>query len=134
MMVGKGFSGKMKGNTVLLSLGAAMAKPSSILGKLVGWYLPKPGEGPSKEERENGFYKFLLFGKTASGKIINASVKGDRDPGYGSTSKMLGEAVVCLAKDDLPDTSGMLTPSVAFGDKLLNRLKASAGLKFEIIE
>ena len=132
MMVGKGFSGKMKGNMVLLSLGAAMAKPSSILGKLVGWYLPKPGEGPNKEERENGFYKFLLFGKTASGKIIKGTVKGDRDPGYGSTSKMLGEAAVSLAKDDLPQVSGMLTPSVAFGDKLLERLEANAGLTFDI--
>ena len=134
MMVGKGFTGKMKGNMVLLSLGAAMAKPSSLLGKMVSWYLPKPGEGPNKEERENGFYKFLLFGKTASGKIINATVKGDRDPGYGSTCKMLGEAAVCLAKDDLPQVSGMLTPSVTFGDKLLERLEANAGLTFEIVE
>ena len=132
MMVGKGFSGKMKGNMVLLSLGAAMAKPSSILGKIVGRYLPKPGEGPNKEERENGFYKFFFFGKTANGKTINATVKGDRDPGYGSTSKMLGEAAVCLAKDDLSGMAGMLTPSVAFGDLLLERLEASACLKFEI--
>ena len=134
MMVGKGFSGKMKGNMVLLSLGAAMAKPNSFLGKLVSWYLPKPGEGPNKEERENGFYKFLFFGKTASGKTINATVKGDRDPGYGSTCKMLGEAAVCLAKDDLPEMAGMLTPSTALGDHLFKRLEESAGLKFEIVE
>ena len=52
------------------------------------------------------------------------------DPGYGSSSKMLGEAAVCLAKDHLSDVSGVLTPSVAMGDKLLIRLKNNAGLTF----
>ena len=131
-MVGKGFSGKMRGNTVLMTLGMAMAPPDSVVRKMVSWFLPKPGEGPSKEERENGFYKFIFFGETADGQKITGTVKGDRDPGYGSTSKMLGEAAVALAKDDLPEVSGMLTPSVAFGDKLLERLESTAGLTFEI--
>ena len=132
MMVGKGFNGKIKGNLVLFSLGLAMASPDSALGKVASWFLPKPGEGPDKEARENGFYKFIFFGETADGKKIQGTVKGDKDPGYGSTSKMLGEAAVSLAKDELPAVSGMLTPSVAFGDKLLERLEANAGLTFEI--
>lgn len=134
MMTGKGFSGRMKGNMVLLTLGMGMASPNTLMGKIAGRFLPEPGEGPTKEERENGFYKFLLFGTTASGKTIRGSVKGDRDPGYGSTCKMLGEAAVCLAKDSekTPKVAGMLTPSVAFGDVLLSRLEASAGLSFQI--
>ena len=52
------------------------------------------------------------------------------DPGYGSSSKMLAESAVCLAKDKLPNTSGVLTPSVAMGDSLLKRLEQNAGLTF----
>ena len=70
MMVGKGFGGRLKGFGVLATLGMAMASPDSMIGKVAGKFLPEPGEGPSKEERENGFYKFLFFGKTADGKEI----------------------------------------------------------------
>ena len=61
---------------------------------------------------------------------VFAKVIGDMDPGYGSTSKMLGETAVCLAKDILPDYSGVLTPSVAMGDAILSRLQKNAGLTF----
>jgi len=108
--------------------------PDSFLKKMADRYLPKPGEGPSKEERENGFFNLLLLGKFSNGDTITAKVKGDRDPGYGSTSKMLGEAAVCLAKDDLPDVSGVLTPAVAMGDALLERLQNNSGLSFEMGE
>ena len=50
--------------------------------------------------------------------------------GYGSTSKMLAESAVCLAKDKLASTSGILTPSVAMGNSLLKRLEENAGLTF----
>ena len=60
-------------------------------------------------------------------------VTGDRDPGYGSTAKMLGEAAVCLAKDKKGTQSkgGFWTPSTAMGEPLLNRLTEFAGLGFE---
>ena len=61
-----------------------------------------------------------------------AKVTGDMDPGYGSTSKMLAESALCLAFDDLPTSSGILTPSVAMGDALLKRLQENAGLNFSI--
>ena len=136
IMMGKGLAGRMKGLGMLATIGISTFPPTSLPGKITGKFLPKPGEGPSKEERESGFYKFLFFGKTASGEEIQCTVKGDRDPGYGSTSKMLGESAVCLAKDraKTPDVAGMLTPSTALGDILLERLEANAGLKFEILE
>ena len=69
----------------------------------------------------------LEDGSSAMGKVT-----GDKDPGYGSTSKMLGETAVCLAVDELPKISGVLTPSVAMGDALLQRLEQSAGLTFSL--
>jgi len=60
---------------------------------------PKPGEGPSKEEREAGFYDLLFIGIDANGEQVRGSVHGDKDPGYGSTSKLIAETAICLVKD-----------------------------------
>ena len=133
-LVGNGFSKKLTARLVNSVVGKVVSGgPNSILKKMADRYLPKPGEGPSKEDRENGFYNIVLLGKLADGSTITTKVKGDKDPGYGSTSKMLGESAVCLAKDKLPAISGVLTPSTAMGDALLKRLKANAGLSFEVI-
>ena len=133
-LVGNGFSKKLTAKLVNSVVGKVVSGgPNSILKKMADRYLPKPGEGPSKEERENGFYNLVLLGKLADGTTITTKVKGDKDPGYGSTSKMLGESAVCLAKDTLPDSSGVLTPSTAMGDALLKRLVDNAGLSFEVI-
>ena len=69
---------------------------------------PKPGEGPSKEERENGLYDLLYVAIAPDGRQVRAAVKGDRDPGYGSTSKMISECAICLLRDtpDVPAESG----------------------------
>lgn len=106
------------------------AKPGSFVKKIVDKILPKAGEGPDKNKRENGFYNLRFYITYDDGSKDVAKVIGDMDPGYGSTSKMLGETAVCLAKDQLSDVSGVLTPSVAMGDKLLIRLKNNAGLTF----
>ena len=135
MMMGKGFSGRVKGNMMLAGLGLVTAgKSGSLWKKTVNRFLPKPGEGPSKTERENGFFKMLLIGKFSDGKIMQATVTGDRDPGYGSTSKMLAESAICLAldKNKTPEVAGVLTPSIALGDELLERLEKNAGLAFTI--
>ena len=91
---------------------------------------PEPGDGPSRESRENGNYD-VLFCADVDGETIKASVSGDMDPGYGSTSKMLAESAICLALDKTPETFGILTPSVGLGDSLLKRLQENAGLTFE---
>ena len=79
---------------------------------------------------ENGFYNLRFYITLADGENAFAKVTGDMDPGYGSSSKMLAESAVCLAKDKLSNTSGILTPSLAMGDSLLKRLEKNAGLTF----
>lgn len=96
--------------------------------------LPKPGEGPDKEARETGFYDVLFIGSDDAGNTLRASVQGDKDPGYGSTSKMISECAAALVQDvDRQTTSGGIwTPGAALGDKLIKRLEAKAGLTFRI--
>ena len=99
-------------------------------------FLPSPGEGPSKEVREKGYFDIRLYGihPEDRSKNMQAKVTGDRDPGYGSTSKMLAEAAVCLARNDLDCGGGFWTPASAMGEQLIERLQANAGLEFSIIE
>ena len=98
--------------------------------------LPQPGEGPNAAEREAGRYEVRFFGDTADGRQLSATVTGDRDPGYGSTSKMISEAALCLMQDiDREATpGGVWTPGAAMGLSLVRRLQAHAGLSFAIDE
>jgi len=91
---------------------------------------PKPGEGPSKEERENGLYDLLYVAIAPDGRQVRAAVKGDRDPGYGSTSKMISECAICLLRDAPDVSAGFWTPGAAMGNKLIKRLEEHAGLTF----
>lgn len=90
----------------------------------------KPGEGPSQEERENGFYDILFIGEYPDGTTVRASVQGDRDPGYGSTSKMLAETGIALLANK--GNGGLWTPGALLGDALIARLTEHAGLTFQI--
>jgi short subunit dehydrogenase-like uncharacterized protein len=92
----------------------------------------KPGEGPSKEERENGFYDVLFVGSNDSGGTVRVGVKGDKDPGYGSTSKMIAESAVCLLLNPNAGTGGISTPAAALGSLLIDRLQDNAGLTFQV--
>ena len=92
---------------------------------------PKPGEGPSREERENGFYDVLFLGTGNEGHSLRVGVKGDRDPGYGSTSKMIAEAAVCLL-ENRSTPGGIWTTAPALGQALIDRLQAHAGLTFAV--
>jgi short subunit dehydrogenase-like uncharacterized protein len=92
---------------------------------------PKPGEGPSKEERESGLYDLLFVGLAPDGRQVRVAVRGDRDPGYGSTSKMISECAICLRQT--PDLKGGIwTPGAAMGNRLIARLVDHAGLTFEV--
>ena len=93
---------------------------------------PAPGEGPSKESRENGNYDVLFCADLSDGSSLHASVSGDMDPGYGSTSKMIAESALCLVDDCSELSGGIYTPAPAMGEKLITRLQASAGLTFKI--
>jgi short subunit dehydrogenase-like uncharacterized protein len=95
--------------------------------------LPKPGEGPSREERETGFYDLLYIAEDGDGRTVRAAIKGDMDPGYGSTSKILAEAALCLAGTSRAATpGGCWTPASAMGAALIERLAAKAGLTFTL--
>jgi short subunit dehydrogenase-like uncharacterized protein len=109
----------------------AFAPTRALLRRFV---LPKPGEGPGAQERASGGYDLLFIGQSADGRTLRASVRGDRDPGYGSTSKMISESALCLVKDvDRTETGGgVWTPGAAMGLKLVSRLQARAGLTFVI--
>ena len=93
---------------------------------------PKPGDGPSREERENGGYDLLFVGIAPDGKQVRAAVKGDRDPGYGSTSKMISECAICLLRDTPDVAAGFWTPGAAMQRRLIKRLVDHAGLTFSV--
>lgn len=134
MMMGAGIKGRAIATGLTAGLGAflglaAIGPTRTLLEKFA---LPKPGEGPSPKAQENGFWDIRFFGKTPNGNEIVTKVTGDRDPGYGSTAKMLGEAAVCLAKDikKTDKKGGFWTPSTIFGNRLIERLIANAGVTF----
>jgi short subunit dehydrogenase-like uncharacterized protein len=117
-----------KGEATAQAILKAMAGPDAAIGGKNG---PKPGEGPSKEERENGLFDVLFVGHLADGRQVRAVVTGDKDPGYGSTSKMIAESAVCLVRDATDVPGGFWTPGAAMGMRLVRRLTANAGLTFE---
>ena len=92
---------------------------------------PKPGEGPSRESRENGNYDILFCGDI-NDESVHVSVVGDMDPGYGSTSKMIAESAICLVKECEDLNGGIYTPAPSMGTKLIKRLQDNAGLTFKV--
>ena len=134
-LTGPGTGGRLKGAMLVAALGALVlgisARPSRAL--LERFFLPKPGEGPSRELQQSGFFSLMQVGKLADGTVMRTRIAGDRDPGYGSTSKMLSESAVCLAKDELTTEGGVWTPASAMGAPLLERLRRNAGLTFEVV-
>ena len=115
--------------------GEAMAKrivAANTSEKMGGSGGPKPGEGPSKEERENGLYDLLFVALAPDGRQARIVVRGDRDPGYGSTSKMIAECAICLLRDTPEVAAGIWTPGAAMGDRLIKRLVDHAGLTFAV--
>lgn len=136
MMMGSGVGGALMATALAGGLGGFMALASvAPLRDLLNRYvLPKPGEGPSPAEQEAGFFDIRMYGTTNDGRSITTKVTGDRDPGYGSTAKMLGEAAVCLLELNRESVGGgFWTPSTAMGQALLDRLVANAGLTFEVL-
>lgn len=141
MLTGRGSKGKRMAKMMTFGLGAflvgAALKPTrAILEKFV---LPKPGQGPSKKEQETGYFDIRFYGYADGNKdvVLKTKVTGDKDPGYGFTGKMLGEAAVCLAKDYHNNgkkrwaKGGIWTPGSIFGEVFVQRLKDNANMGFE---
>ncbi len=112
--------------------GEQIAKAMSSGNPMGGNNAPQPGEGPSKESREQGNYHVLFFADLEEESIV-ARVTGNMDPGYGSTSKMIVESALCLVKDCSDLAGGIYTPAPSMGEKLIDRLIKKAGLTFDIV-
>ncbi|HKJ23942.1 MAG TPA: saccharopine dehydrogenase, partial [Myxococcota bacterium] len=135
ILTGAGPLGFLKAAGLGLGTGGVMALMSlGPIRRALSRLLPQPGEGPSKAQREAGYFDIELHAEHPGdhGKSLRARVTGDRDPGYGSTAKMLSESAVCLALDPARTGGGFWTPASAMGDALLDRLVANAGLTFTI--
>jgi len=135
MLTGDGADGEKRAKTMLGQSKMQMTllgfPPTRAL--LRRFALPKPGEGPSKEARETGFYDILYIGESAKGGKLSVSVKGDKDPGYGSTSKIITEAALCLADTSRTQTpGGIWTSAAAMGASLVDRLQARSVLRFAV--
>lgn len=135
MLTGRGFKGRLAASGTSAGLtgfmvAGAVAPARWLLERFV---LPAPGEGPSPADQETGFFDLRFHGKSADGRSLRTKVTGDRDPGYGSTGKMLGEAAACLSLDIAREQrpGGFWTPATILGDRLIARLTANAGLVFE---
>lgn len=92
----------------------------------------QPGEGPTREEREAGHYDIVFRGEDEDGNVVEVEVAADLDPGYGSTSKIIGEAALCLL--DTTGPGGCTTPAAAMGDELIDRLRDHAGVRIDVRE
>ena len=138
MAVGYGMKGKLRGSLLMLAIGIfiklmSISLTRTLLKKTV---LPKPGEGPNKKAREEGYFKVKLVGQsTEEENRVEVEIADTNDPGYGSTSKMLSESALCLAlhKNDLPHKYGVVTPAVAMHTKIADRLK-KAGFHISVTD
>lgn len=117
MLTSAGEAGKAAANAV-----------AEMLKNPFGAKPPKPGEGPSPEERENGFYDVLFIGEMPGGERLHYGVKGKYDPGYGSTSRMLAETGMALLDRETP--GGVGTPAYFLGEALVKRLETHAEIAF----
>ena len=108
--------------------GEAIAKHIATTPMMGGPNDPKPGEGPSAEDRQNGHYDVLFVGEMADGRTLKYGVKGRYDPGYGSTSRMLSETGIALLA--CKAAGGVSTPGALLGPALVDRLQAEAEISF----
>lgn len=138
VLMGRGLKGRAAAAGMTAGLGGFMVAAALPPARwaLERFVLPAPGEGPSAEDQRKGFFDLRFLGTTADGRKLRVKVTGDRDPGYGSTAKMLGQAGACLAQEfeGSGRKGGFWTPATMFGDKLIERLVAHAGLTFEVSE
>ena len=137
VVMGRGLMGRLAAAAMAAGLGGFLLAGAigPLRAALERFVLPRPGEGPSPEAQLRGFFDMRFLGKTADGRSLRTKVTGDRDPGYGSTAKMLGQAAACLALDidKAAPAGGFWTPATIFGDRLIERLTARSGLVFEVV-
>jgi short subunit dehydrogenase-like uncharacterized protein len=138
VLTGRGLRGRLTAAAMAAGLGAFMVAGSigTLRALLERYVLPTPGEGPTPEAQLKGGFDLRFFGRTKQGDVMRTRVTGDRDPGYGSTARMLGQAAACLAGDISKKNvaGGFWTPAAIFGDRIVQRLQTHSGLTFEVLE
>jgi short subunit dehydrogenase-like uncharacterized protein len=122
---GRGFAGfaracAISGGTAALVAGLALPPTRAVLDRV----LPAPGAGPSSDAIERGRFVLDVDAYPVEGQPVRTRVAAPFDPGYGGTGVMLGESALSLAFDQLPERGGVLTPMVAMGQSLAERLRA----------
>lgn len=126
MPTGAGLRGRAKAVAVTAGLGVfVVGMASRRLRPLVMSRLPDPGEGPSREALESGFFRATLYGKRGGEVVATAELHGQGDPGYGANACMLGETAWCLATKGPSGAVGVTTPAAALGHDLVERLHAT---------
>ena len=135
---GRGLRGRAIATAIAAGLGgfAVAASIGPLRTALERFVLPAPGTGPSPQTQKKGYYDLRFLGLTDDGRAIRVKVTGQGDPGYGSTSQILGQAAALLALD-VPKSrgsGGFWTPATIFGDELIERVEKHAGLHFEVLE
>jgi len=134
MVTDSGAKGYAAAKSISAGIKAMMLTSITGVGrKFLGLFLPAQGEGPKVDPENPGFYYIQFNGETDEGETFVTKLLGDGDPGYGSTSKMLAEAAVCLALDELGTEGGFWTPASALGDSYLKRLRENGGLRFDVL-
>ena len=129
----KGLTGFLKAFSMTFSLAVTIffMKYNFSLKLLQKFFFPDPGQGPSREKRESGFFRLRLVGYTKNDQMLSLFVEGDSDPGYSATAKMIAESAlsIILNEQDIPKAYGILTPASGIGETLEKRLK-DKGIRF----
>jgi short subunit dehydrogenase-like uncharacterized protein len=132
MDTGTGLKGAIVAGAASLGIGVVLVAGATGPGRaLLRKVVPAPGEGPTREQRENGSFRIAIHGVASDGERVTATVEANRDPGYGATCRMLGESALSLAQDELPARGGLLTTASCMGLKLIDRLQP-AGIRLTV--
>ena len=136
VLTGPGLKGRLTAAGITAGIAGVMAAGTiAPVRTAVERFIAPPGSGPSEGAQKKGFWDLRLLGQTSDGRSLRVKVVGQGDPGYGSTSKMLGQAAACLALD-VPKSAvrgGFWTPATALGDRLIARLEKHADVEFEVL-
>ncbi len=119
-----------------LGLTAASLSVAPIRSLLNRFVFPNAGEGPSRAAIENGYFTIVVSGRGTGPDgpfTVECTFGADRDPGYGATATMIGEAAICLCHEEIdsPVAGGILTPASGIGEPLADRLRA-AGFRIDV--
>ena len=136
-LTGDGVAGRKRAKRLvrLSKVSMWLISISLVRSCLTRYVFPRPGEGPSLDDQNSGFFDFRFLGRTQHGDEIRVKVAGDKDPGYGSTAKMLAQAGISLLRDvgKKEVSGGFWTPAAVFNDDFTHRLIMNAGLSFEVL-